>query len=164
MKTIPSSSTRPDTLANRHLPFRMVGAVISGLFAWIVIATLLNLAVRASWPHYHEAEIVFNFTLGMKLARLVLGAISCVGAGFAATWIGKGRIRAATLTGIVLLVLFVPDHYLIWNKFPVWYHLSFLVSLLPLTVLGGLLKARAWRSPQPLKNGMHRAGIEPATQ
>ena len=53
------------------------------------VATVLNLALRAWWPHYHEAETAFNFTFAMKLVRLVLGAISSLGAGFVAAWIGK---------------------------------------------------------------------------
>lgn len=143
METIPLPNARPDTLANSHSAFKTVGAVIAGLITWIVVATVLNLGLRAWWPHYHEAEIAFNFPFAMKLARLVLGAVSSVGAGFVATWIRNGRVKAATLTGIVMLALFIPNHYLIWDKFPVWYHLTFLVSLLPLTVLGGALKARA---------------------
>ena len=106
---------------------------------------MLNLALRASWPHYHEAETSFNFTFAMKLARLVLGATSSLGAGFVAAWIGKGRMRAATLTGIVLLGLFIPNHYLLLGKFPVWYHLTFLVSLLPLTLLGAALNRNTCR-------------------
>ena len=88
---------------------------------------------------------LFNFTFAMKLARLVLGAISTLGAGFEAAWIDKGRMRAAMLTGIVLLGLFIPGHYRIWDKFPVWYHLTFLVSLLPLTLLGAALNHRVGR-------------------
>ena len=124
------------------MSFNTVGAVIAGLITWILIATVLNLALRASWPHYHEAETAFNFTFAMKLARLVLGAAASLGAGLIATWISKGRMRAATLTGIVLLGLFIPGHYRIWDKFPVWYHLTFLVSLVPLTILGAALKRR----------------------
>ena len=142
METIPLPDARPDTLSSNHSALRTFGAVVAGLFTWILVATVLNLALRAALPHYHEAETVFKFTLGMKFARLVLGAASSVGAGFVATWIAKGRMRAATLTGIVLLALFIPNHYLIWDKFPVWYHLTFLLTLLPLVVLGGALKAR----------------------
>jgi hypothetical protein len=151
METIPLPNPRSDRLSSNHSALRTFGAVIAGLFIWILVATVLNLALRASLPHYHEAETVFKFTLGMKFARLVLGAMSSLSAGFVATWVGKGRMRAATLTGIVLLALFIPDHYLIWDKFPVWYHLTFLVSLLPLTVLGGALKVRdlARRSERP---------------
>jgi hypothetical protein len=139
METIPLLNAQPDTPSSSHAMFKTVGAVIVGLVAWIFVATVLNLALRASWLHYHEAEIAFNFTFAMKLARLVLGATSTLAAGFVAAWIDKGRMRAATLTGIVLLGLFIPNHYMIWSKFPIWYHLTFLVSLLPLTLLGAAL-------------------------
>ena len=145
METIPLPSAQPDTPSSSYAIFKTVGAVIAALVTWIFVATVLNLALRASWPHYHEAETAFNFTFAMKLARLVLGATSSLGAGFVAAWIGKGQMRAATLTGIVLLGLFVPNHYLLWDKFPVWYHLTFLVSLLPLTLLGAALNRRTCR-------------------
>jgi hypothetical protein len=145
METIPLPNAQPDTLSTSYATFKTVGAVIAALVTWIFVATVLNLALRASWPYYHEAETSFNFTFAMKLARLALGATSSLGAGFVAAWIGNGRMRTATLTGIVLLGLFIPNHYLLWGKFPVWYHLTFLVSLLPLTLLGAALNRRTCR-------------------
>jgi len=145
METIPLQNAQPDTPSSSYATFKTFGAVIAALVTWIFVATVLNLALRASWPHYHEAETAFNFTFAMKLARLVLGATSSLGAGFVAAWIGRGRMKAATLTGIVLLGLFIPNHYLLWDKFPVWYHLTFLVSLLPLTLLGAALNRRTRR-------------------
>ena len=121
-------------------PMKTVAAVIVGLVIWIVVATIVNFPLRAWWPHYHEAETAFNFTLGMKLARLALGALASVCSGFVAAWIANGRRTAAIALGILLLVLFIPNHYLLWEKFPLWYHLTFLVSLFPLTVLGAMLK------------------------
>jgi len=35
----------------------------------------------------------------------------------------------------VLLIMFLPIHYTIWDKFPIWYHLYFLSSLVVLPVL-----------------------------
>ena len=145
MKTILLPSAQLDASSSNYAAFKTIGAAIVALVTWFFVATVLNLTLRAWWPHYHEAELAFNFTFGMKLARLVLGAISSLGAGFVAAWIGKGRMSAATLTGIVLLVLFIPGHYRIWSKFPVWYHLTFLVSLLPLTLLGVAFYRRAYR-------------------
>ena len=145
METIPLPNAQPDTISSSPAIFKTVGAVIAALVTWFFVATVLNLALRAWWPHYHEAETAFNFTLAMKLARLVLGAISSLAAGFVAAWIGRVRMRAAVLTGIVLLGLFIPGHYRIWDKFPVWYHLTFLVSLLPLTLLGAALNRRTCR-------------------
>jgi hypothetical protein len=119
---------------------KTVAAVIVGLVTWIVVATIVNFPLRAWWPHYHEAETAFNFTLGMELVRLALGALSSVCSGFVAARIANGRRTAATALGILLLVLFIPNHYLLWEKFPVWYHLTFLVSLFPLILLGATLK------------------------
>ena len=135
-------------------PMKTVAAVIVGLVTWILVATLVNFPLRAWWPHYHEAETAFNFTLGMKLVRLALGALASVCSGFVAAWIANGRRTAAIALGIVLLVLFIPNHYLLWEKFPVWYHLTFLVSLFPLTLLGAMLKLPGGRGRRvtPLPN------------
>ena len=54
-----------------------------------------------------------------------------------------GNHRAARLLAGILLVLFVPLHYSLWDKFPVWYHALFLVSLLVLTLGGAMLYRRS---------------------
>ena len=133
---------------------KTVAAVIVGLVTWILVATIVNFLLRAWWPHYHEAETAFNFTLGMKLVRLALGALASVCSGFVAAWIANGRRPAAIALGILLLVLFIPNHYLLWEKFPVWYHLTFLASLFPLTLLGAMLKLPGGRGRRvtPLRN------------
>ena len=145
METIPLPNTQRYTLSDKHAIFKALAAIIAALVTWFLVATVLNLALRASWPNYHEAETALDFTFAMKLARLVLGAISSLSAGFVAGWVGKNRIGAITLSGIVLLALFIPGHYRIWDKFPVWYHLTFLLSLLPLTLLGAALEHKANR-------------------
>ena len=49
---------------------------------------------------------------------------------------------AMTFTLPMLLAGFIPQHITLWEKFPVWYHLTFLLSLIPLTLLGGKLELR----------------------
>ena len=39
----------------------------------------------------------------------------------------------------IILAMFLPVHVSLWNKFPAWYHLAFLVPLAPLVALGGLI-------------------------
>ena len=133
------SQAQPNFRATKHSVWKIFAAIIAGFVTWILVATILNFPLRAWWPHYHEAETAFSFTLGMKLARLALGAAASLCSGFVAAWIAKGK-AAAMFLGILLLALFIPNHYLLWDKFPVWYHLTFLVSLFPLTVLGAILK------------------------
>ena len=125
--------------------WKIVAAVIGGLVTWIIVVTILNFPLRAWWPNYHQAETVFNFTLGMKLSRLVIGAVASLSGGFVAAWIANGQRTAATTLGILLLALFIPNHYFLWDKFPIWYHLTFLLSLFPLTILGAVLNHRSYR-------------------
>jgi len=124
---------------------RGIAGVAAGLVAWIVVATAANVALRVAMPGYADAETPMTFTLEMMLARLFLGAVSSVLAGAVAAWIARGSTRAPWILGIVLVALFLPRHVALWDKFPVWYHLTFLVSLLPLTLLGAWLTARDLR-------------------
>jgi hypothetical protein len=118
---------------------RTVVAIVAGLIVWFVVATLVNLLFRALWPGYAEVEIGMNFTLAMLLGRLLLGALSSLCAGFALAWIAKGNGRAVIVLGVLLTVLFIPIHYQVWDKFPLAYHLIFLLSLVPVTFLGARL-------------------------
>jgi uncharacterized protein (DUF983 family) len=83
----------------------------------------------------------------MKLARLSIGALTTLAAGAVSAFIGRSS-RTAVITGSLLLLVFVPEHISLWNKFPVWYHLTFLTSLVPLAVVGG--RVAGWRRrPEP---------------
>ena len=117
---------------------RLIGGVIAGVVAWIVIATVLNLGLRYGWHDYAAVEKLMTFTLPMMVARLSISGISSVASGVIAAWVEKGK-WAPLVAGVILLLLFVPIHYSIWDKFPVWYHLTFLITLMPLVVLGASL-------------------------
>src|SRR5882724_12801615 len=117
---------------------RAIGGIAGGLFAWVVVATVGNRVLRAAWPGYAAVEGAMNFTLAMLLLRLLLGALSSLCAGFFAAWIARGNRVADTVLAGLLLVGFIPVHYTLWERFPVWYHLTFLLSLVAVTVLGAM--------------------------
>lgn len=120
---------------------KTVARIAAGLVVWIVVATVVNLLFRALWPGYAEVEIAMKFTFSMLVGRLLLGALSSLCAGFALAWIAKGNATgSAIVLGALLTLLFVPIHYHLWGNFPVAYHLTFLLSLLPATVLGARLR------------------------
>ena len=114
-----------------------IAGVVAGLIAWIVLITLLNLGLRHGWPQYAAVEKAMAFTFAMMAARLAESAVSSLVSGWVAARIG-GRI-AALVAGLMLLMMFVPVHYQLWHRFPVWYHLTFLLSLPVLSVVGGRL-------------------------
>jgi hypothetical protein len=121
---------------------RIIAAIVAGLFAWVVVATVGNRLLRAALPGYAVVEVAMNFTLTMLLTRLLLGALSSLCAGFFAAWIAKGNRVAVTILAGLLLAAFIPVHYTLWERFPVWYHLTFLVSLAAVTVLGAMIYSR----------------------
>jgi len=118
---------------------RTIAGIVAGLFAWVVVATVGNRVLRAAWPGYSAVEVAMNFTLAMLLTRLLLGGLSSLSAGFFAAWIAKGNRVAVTVLAGLLLVAFIPVHYTLWERFPVWYHLIFLVSLVSVTVIGAMI-------------------------
>ena len=115
---------------------RNIVAVVVGIVAFAIVAGICDWLLRLTWPDYATAEPVFGFTLAMQLARLVMGAVATIVAGAVTGAIARRR-AAVIATGIVLVVLFVPVHAMIWDKFPIWYHLAFLTSLVPVTMLAG---------------------------
>ena len=123
--------------------WRLIGGVIAGVVTWIVVVSLLDFVLRFSWHDYGVVERAMTFTLPMMAARLSESAISSLVSGFVAATVERGR-WAALIAGTIILLVFLPEHYMIWNKFPAWYHLTFLISLPLLSWIGGgLASARA---------------------
>jgi hypothetical protein len=128
---------------------RGAAAIVAGLIAWVVVATVGNLLVRAAMGGYAEVEVAMAFTLGMLLLRLLVGAVASFCAGFVAAWISKRNGTAVKILAGVLLVFFLPVHYRLWDKFALWYHLTFLLSLVVVTMLGAMCYSRSALSPKP---------------
>ena len=118
---------------------RSICAVIISVVTWFLVATVGNLLLRVLFPGYAAVEVAMFFTFPMKLARLALGLISALCAGIVCAAIAKKGSNAAKVVAGIMFVLFVPVHYMLWAKFPVWYHLFFLLSLPPAVLLGASL-------------------------
>ena len=121
--------------------WRTIGGIVAGFVAWWIVATVLDIGLRLWLPGYVQVEHALVFTLPMKIARLSIGAVSSVVAGAVVRVIAPASGRAPWILGLALLLLFVPDHIHLWMKFPIWYHLTFLLTLVPLVILGAQLWA-----------------------
>ena len=117
---------------------RIVAGAFAGAVAWLAIVTVFNLGLRYGWHDYAAVEKAMTFTVPMMVARLCESGISSILSGAVAVLVARDR-RAAWIAGLLWLLLFLPVHYSVWNRFPVWYHLTFLTSLIVLSVLGGYL-------------------------
>lgn len=135
--------------------WRPVLAMVAGIAAWILVASLLNVGLRIALPGYAAAEPEKTFTVAMQLARLLMGALASLAGGAAAGWIDRPAGASVWVIAAALLAAFIPAHVALWPLFPVWYHLTFLVPLAPLTVLGSLLGHK--RAPQGQEGGAQQA-------
>jgi len=126
---------------------RNILGVIAGLAAWMVVATLVNLALRMLWAEYAAVEKALTFTLPMLFARLVIGFVASLVAGWIAARItGRSRVALWVVVGI-LLAVFLPTHVYLWDRFPAWYHVVFLASLVVVPRWGAALVSATARAP-----------------
>ena len=120
---------------------RSIISIAVAVITWWVVATIGNWILRAVLPGYSVVEVSLKFTLTMMICRLVLGLISSLISGLVGAAVARNMI-GPTITAIVMLLLFVPVHYLLWTKFPIWYHLFFLITLAPTILLGAALRPK----------------------
>jgi hypothetical protein len=113
--------------------------VIAGLVVWVTIVVVAGAIMRLSWPAYASVADAMTFSVPMLAARLCISAVATLAAGLVTASIAQRSTLARLMPGVLLLVAFVPVHITLWNRFPVWYHLTFLLSLVPLTYLGGTM-------------------------
>jgi hypothetical protein len=115
---------------------RSILAFLAALITWTLVASLVNRALRYGFDGYAAAEPAMTFTLGMMLARLAMGAVSSLAAGAVMAFIAPNSTRTPWVFAVLVLAAFIPSHIRLWALFPVWYHLTFLVTLVPLVILG----------------------------
>jgi hypothetical protein len=114
-------------------------AVIAGLVVWVIIVIAMGEIMRSSWPAYASVATAMTFTLPMLVARLSISVLATLAAGLVTASIAARTMLVRLMPGMLLLAAFIPVHISLWDKFPVWYHLTFLVSLVPLTYVGGTI-------------------------
>ena len=126
-----------------NLALRIIVGIFIQLVSWVAIAMTLFIAVQIGWPAFAEANHTFNttevvtFDQAMMITRLALaGVASVIAAWIAALTLRDNRI-VPVVGGLVMLVFFIPNHIHLWDKFPIWYHLTFLTSLPVLAFIGG---------------------------
>ena len=121
---------------------RAILGFLAGLIGWVVVASVLDRILRVAIPGYALAEPQLHFTLAMMFARLLLGVLASLAAGALVRWVAPREVRVSLVLGIVILLAFVPVHFKIWNALPVWYHLTFLISIVPCVLMGSRLARR----------------------
>ena len=121
--------------------------VLGGLASWLILgATSLGM-LRVLWPDYARAEPNKAYTFGMLIARLTIGLICSATAGAVAAKMARRGVGAAWWVGVVLLAGSAPIHLVtVWTDYPAWYHIAYLLPLMPVTGLSGAWVSAVGRS------------------
>jgi hypothetical protein len=124
---------------------RLVLGIVLGIAAWFVAVTAIGYAIKMGAPSLDAALLAHSTTTALA-ERLGISFVATLFAGWLAAVVARDQ-RAALIAGILLLAAFVPYHLYgrdtggpIWTHYPLWYHLTFFVSLILLSVLGGRLR------------------------
>lgn len=118
---------------------RAVLGVIVGYAIWSILWITGNglvfkevaEVVRRGEPYMKTGPYVGVLVLSV-LCSLAAGAVCAVIA-------GKKATSAAIVTGVLLLLTGIGVQASVWTLMPVWYHLTFLVLLVPVTLVGARL-------------------------
>jgi hypothetical protein len=75
---------------------KAIAGVAAGLAVWIAVVAAAGLIMRSSWPAYASVADAMTFTLPMLLARLSIGALATLAAGWVTTAVAPPRLNVGS--------------------------------------------------------------------
>ena len=118
---------------------RSILAVLAGFAVWTVLWLGSNAALAAAFPAAYNPDGATE-SAGILLALLALSVGFSVVAGYRGATLAREKPRPYALAlGVLLLVVGIGVQLQYWAVMPLWYHVLFLVLLVP----GVLMGARA---------------------
>ncbi len=115
--------------------------VAAGFIVWSILWVGVDAGLRAVWTSYDESVKAMTFSSSMLIVPLFLSAVVSIVSGFVAASIAKENTKSSLLLGVLLLIFGIFVQLSVWDKIPLWYHLTFWILLVPMTVLGGRLRS-----------------------
>ena len=136
---------------------RTVLGVICGFFAWAILWLGSEKILSVIWPEWFGAHQTafqaaiehgpdasgFTADSTILLIHIVLASIVSVTSGFLAALIAGENKRAPLVLGFLLVAFGLLKVVMSWPYVPIWYHVIFTAILIPMTIMGGKLKATA---------------------
>ena len=119
---------------------RIILGVVVGFIVWSILWVGVDAILRAAWTSYDESVKTMNFSSLMLIIPLILSAVVSIISGFVAALIAKENSKSPLILGVLLLIVGIFVQMGVWDKIPLWYHLTFWILLIPMTVLGGRLR------------------------
>ena len=130
---------------------RIILAIVVGFIVWSVFwvgsDAVFSLISPGWWGKTSqefraavENKTPYALDSVVLLLLLVKSVITSVIAGFIAAAIARENTQSTLGLGVLLLLFGIFVQAAHWSYMPLWYHLPFLLLLIPMTVMGGKLR------------------------
>ncbi len=123
---------------------RITIALVVGFIVWTVLwlgSDALLTVIPTFNPRIEADGTITNIPTNYLIIKLVLSVIFSIIAGLIAATISKETTKAPLVLGVALLIVGIFFQLGNWDLLPFWYHLTFLIFLLPATLFGGKLRS-----------------------
>lgn len=118
---------------------RSILGVVGGYLVWTVLWLGGGLAMMPMFPDQPTEAGAYDSSVYLALS-LVLSVVCSLAAGAVCARISRSATRTpAIVLSVLLLLTGLGVQIGAWSMMPVWYHLPFLVLLVPVTLLGASL-------------------------
>jgi len=130
---------------------RIIGGVIAGFSIWTILWIGSDAVLSVISPGWYGQNLVefqkaienrtpYTADSLMLVIALIRSLVFSAIAGYAAARIAGENSKAPLALGILLLLFGIFIQSIYWNYVPLWYHIPFLLLLVPATLAGGKLK------------------------
>ncbi len=133
---------------------RLVFGVIFGFFGWMGLWFGGEIALSVISPDWFgvqhnafqaaiESGGQYNPHTSFLLAQVFCAASVSLISGFLAALVSGENKSAPLVLGLILLAIGFAKAAMSWELVPIWYHASFSIILISMTIVGGKLKRTA---------------------
>jgi hypothetical protein len=119
---------------------RIAGAVLAGAVLWAVLWVGGAAIAQNIWSGILAPGQPVTHT-GALLGYIAYSVLVSVASGYVTARIARGHLRAVHILAGIQLALGIAIEGAGWNLTPAWYHITFLVLLVPAIVFGGRMAA-----------------------
>ncbi|MBK6724398.1 MAG: hypothetical protein IPO41_04840 [Acidobacteria bacterium] len=132
---------------------RIILGVIVGFIVWSIVwvgSEALLASLSPDWLGKHSLDAQKALAAGIPLEsandagiaiiNLIRSFVTSILGGYMAALVAGEYKRSTMALGIILLVVGIMVEYMFWNLAPAWYHILFVLALIPMTILGGRIR------------------------
>lgn len=120
---------------------RSILAVLAGNITWAVLWVGSNAILAGLFPAQYQAEKKDD--VPMLLSLIVLSFIFSIIAGYLTARLAQRKELTHTIVlGVLQLAMGIAAQMANYDALPLWYHIAFLVLLIPGNLFGALLRTR----------------------